>query len=66
MTLHIIPQNDTEEHEASCYCTCQPSACEEVESDRAIWVHDAWDEREYRERVTKAGEPGKAWEVVRE
>lgn len=69
MTLHIIPQNDLEEHLANLHCKCLANRYQEILTDWPedyIEVHNAFDKREFRERVTNKGEPGKAWEVVRE
>lgn len=66
MTLHVIPMNDSGEHEVETHCACVPNLYDSRCTDRDIWVHNAFDKREFRERVTGAGEPGKEWEVVRE
>jgi hypothetical protein len=41
--VHVIPNGDLREHEASSKCWCKPSPDDDC--DR-VWVHHALDERE--------------------
>ena len=42
--IHIIPKDDTREHEESCRCWCKPNDYENM------LVHKAHDKREEREK----------------
>ena len=43
MTQHVIPLNDSEEHEESTTCKCCPSV--EFEEGEMIVIHNAFDGR---------------------
>lgn len=44
MAIHIIPLNDTDEHEEESTCKCEPTLIEE-EGDM-IFIHNSFDGRE--------------------
>lgn len=46
--LHVIPENDEQEHVAAMSCPCAPRRV-----DRDIVVHQAWDRREVIEEVER-------------
>lgn len=51
--IHVIPLNDSKDHQQSAACKCQPS----IEEDGRLVIHNAWDFREAdepeRQQATK-------------
>lgn len=44
--LHVIPNNDLREHEATIRCFCKPT---EDDDTPGLWIHHALDRRELYE-----------------
>ncbi len=48
MIQHILPLNDTKEHQDSTLCDCKPVLEEQPNGD-FICIHNSWDNREEME-----------------
>jgi len=59
--LHVIPTNDFSIHNAQDTCWCHPT-----ETSQSIFVHNAEDCREAKERATGTGCPYKEWVIIGE
>lgn len=49
MTYHVIPINDIVDHDETTTCSCMPEI--EYTEGGMIIIHNAYDGREYRERL---------------
>ena len=47
---HVVPLGDTQEHEASASCWCEPV---EDDEEPGLWLHNSTDEREAFEQGTR-------------
>jgi hypothetical protein len=45
--IHVLPVGDIKYHSAQEICPCHPT-----ETEPRLWVHNAWDNREAKERAS--------------